>query len=192
MSKSKYSELTIEKLKAKSLEKYGVDAYFNDDATIYQIEALLSKYPILRTLDYENLGLGALLSILSKILKFYKLLEIREQEDQLIIYFDVDPEVTLVSAKELSLICLILLLSSKKTKNIKLYFYSQNDMKLDFSLCLKNYDIFKTNSYNNIITISFSTSEYFKSNYEKDFIEDSLDKIKLKYNIDIDIDKNKL
>lgn len=190
MSKNTYSELTIEKLKAKSLEKYGVDAYFNDDATIYQIEALLNRYPALKTLNYENLSLGALLSILSKILKFYKLLEIIEQEDQLIIYFDVDPEVTLVSAKELSLICLILLLSSQKTKDVKVYFYSQKDMKLDFSFDLKNNDIIKTDSYNKIITISFSLSEYFKNNYQIDYIEDTLNKIKLKYNVDIN--KNKL
>ena len=96
MSKSTYSELTVEKLKAKSIEKYGIEKYFTDDATIYQIEALIGLYPVLKFLNYDDMSLSLLLSKLAEILKHFELTEFQEENESLSICFDVNSDTKLI------------------------------------------------------------------------------------------------
>jgi hypothetical protein len=181
MSKKTYSELTIEKLQAKSIEKYGIDKYFTDDATIYQIEALISQYPILKCLNYENMSLSFLLSKLTEILKHFELTEFQEENESLSIYFDVASDVKFISGKEILLTVLFLLVFKNKVDNVKLYFYSKSDNIINFPAAMKSCDFIETETYKFTSRVSFSISEFLQNNYEKNTIADSHKNIKAKY-----------
>jgi hypothetical protein len=181
MSKSTHSELTVEKLKAKSIEKYGIEKYFTDDATIYQIEALISLHPVLKFLNYDDMSLSLLLSKLAEILKHFELTEFQEENESLSICFDVAPDVKFISAKETLLTVLFLLVFKNKVDNVKLYFYSKSDNIIHFSAAMKDCDFIETETYKFTSRISFSISEFLHNNYEKKTIADSLKNIKAKY-----------
>lgn len=181
MSKSTHSELTVEKLKAKSIKKYGIEKYFTDDATIYQIEALISLYPVLKFLNYEDMSLSLLLSKLAEILKHFELTEFQEENESLSICFDVNSDTKLISAKDLLLTILFLIVSENKADKVKIYFYSKNDNIIDFPAGMKSCDYIETETYKFTSRISFSISEYLQNNYEENTIDASLKNITAKF-----------
>jgi len=188
MSQETLSNLTIKKLNIKLKQKYGENIYFDDDLTIHLIESLVAQNPILNLMNYKNLTLPAILKLLSKHLKEIELKELKEENNKIIFWIDIKKEIKFISLKEFMFMFMLLMISKSKAVDVKMYFYSDVKMYLHnienehikITSSILNNDLFNVNQARNTVQISFNVKDFISSEFQTNFLDKTILKIKSK------------
>ncbi len=177
MKNIKYGDILINNLQKNAKDKFDDTDYFLDEVIISRIDALISEFPVLKNFNLYKMSLDEMLSVLNSIFINMELVDNRLSEDCLTLCFEVNSELKLITAKEIFLIFLLLVLQKNKVKKTKIYFLSEKGKRVDMTEGMKSWDCLDYDSYMNTFRISFTMKDYLNRCYEIDTLNISLKKL---------------